>query len=293
MNPNIEILIPGREVSLGDGFHVKRVLPYSKRRMVGPFIFWDHMGPHYFAPGRGLEVNPHPHIGLSTLTYLLEGQILHRDSLGNELVIRPGEVNWMTSGSGVTHSERSVQADLSGEHRLHGLQLWVALPDDQEDRSPSFTHIAANKIPVIELGNMKCRLVAGSARGIKSPVPSYSPLFFIDVAAHANGEFHFDPDGLEIGVYVTSGEIFLGEQFLEAGHMAILKSGESLDFTTKEEARAFVFGGAPFKTPRHIWWNFVSSSKEKIEAAKKRWEDDKFPKVFNESGLQRVPLPKA
>ena len=164
---NIELIIPGREVSLGDGFGVKRVLPFSQRRMVGPFIFWDHMGPHLFSRGMGLEVNPHPHIGLSTLTYLLEGRIMHRDSLGNEVIIRPGEVNWMTSGSGVAHSERSVPDDRAGEHRLHGLQLWVALPDDQEDREPSFTHLASSQLPELKLGSMKCRLVAGNARGAR------------------------------------------------------------------------------------------------------------------------------
>lgn len=290
---NIELIIPGRDVSLGDGFHVRRVLPYSKRRTVGPFIFWDHMGPHFFAAGRGLEVNPHPHIGLSTLTYLLEGQILHRDSLGNELVIRPGEVNWMTSGSGVTHSERSVPSDLAEEHHLHGLQLWVALPDDQEDRAPSFTHVNREQIPKLELGNMNCQLVAGTVQGKTSPVPCYSPMFMIDVHAHAGGEFQFDPDGQEIAVYVTSGEIVLDDQTLGIGQMAVLKPGAAMHFSAKAVARAFVFGGAPLTTPRHIWWNFVSSDKQKIEDAKKRWEEDRFPRVFNESGFNRVPLPKA
>ena len=290
---SIELIIPGREVSLGDGFGVKRVLPYSQRRMVGPFIFWDHMGPHLFNKGLGLEVNSHPHIGLSTLTYLLEGRIMHRDSLGNEVIIRPGEVNWMTSGHGVTHSERSVPEDMAGEHRLHGLQLWVALPDDQEDRAPSFTHVESGKIPEVVLGSMRCRLVAGTARGKTSPVPAYSPMFFIDVDAQAGEEFQFDPDGGEIAVYLTSGEIFLGAQKLSVGQMAVLKAGEALAFTARQKARAFVFGGAPFPTPRHIWWNFVSSSKQKIEAAKKRWEEDRFPAVFNESPYSRVPLPKA
>jgi len=290
---NIELIIPGREVSLGDGFSVRRVLPFAQRRMVGPFIFWDHMGPHLFSKGFGLEVSPHPHIGLSTLTYLLEGRVLHRDSLGNEAIIRPGEVNWMTAGNGIAHSERSVAADLEQEHRLHGLQLWVALPTDQEDREPSFMNVPDAKLPEMELGSMKCRLIAGSVKGKNSPVPVYSPLFLIDVKAESGREFLFDPDGAEIGVYVTSGEIFLGQQKLVPGQMAVFSAGQSVAFTAKAEARAFVFGGEHLSTPRHIWWNFVSSSKEKIEEAKQRWENDEFPDVINESRFSRVPLPKA
>jgi len=292
MTNEIELTIPGREISLGS-FVVKRVLPYAQRRMVGPFIFWDHMGPHMFGPGYGMTVSPHPHIGLSTLTYLIEGQVQHRDSLGNEIVIRPGAVNWMTAGHGIAHSERSVEADLAAEHRLHGLQLWVALPDDQEDRDPSFVHIEAKALPLLDLGVTSCRLVAGSALGKNSPVPVYSPLFLMDVQARAGERFGFDPDGQELGVYVVAGEISLGSRTISSSQMAVLKTGSSLEFVCGKDAHVFVFGGRPFSTPRHIWWNFVSSSPEKIEKAKHRWENDEFPGVINESKFSRLPLPKA
>jgi redox-sensitive bicupin YhaK (pirin superfamily) len=288
----VELIIPGREISLG-GFTVKRVLPYAQRRMVGPFIFWDHMGPHLFGKGFGMDIAPHPHIGLSTLTYLMEGRAMHRDSLGNEAIIQPGEVNWMTAGSGIAHSERTATADLANEHRLQGMQLWVALPDDEEDRDPSFVHVGADKLPILDLGVKECRLVAGSALGKNSPVPVYSPMFLMDVKCAAREKFVFDPDQQEIGVYVAQGEIQLGAQKVGSSQMVILKLGSSLEFSASEDSRVFVFGGQAFTTPRHVWWNFVSSGREKIEEAKRRWEADEFPPVINESRFSRLPLPQA
>jgi redox-sensitive bicupin YhaK (pirin superfamily) len=288
----IDLVIPGREISLG-GFTVKRVLPYAHRRMVGPFIFWDHMGPHLFGPGFGMSIAPHPHIGLSTLTYLLEGRALHRDSLGNEVLIRPGEVNWMTAGHGIAHSERSVETDLAIEHRLQGLQLWIALPDEQEDRIPSFNHIEADALPQLDLGPKDCRLIAGTAHGKNSPVPVYSPMFLIDARCAPGDTFAFDPDSQDLGVYVAGGEIQLGQQKLGSSQMAVFKMGSSISFTAAQEARVFIFGGQALATPRHIWWNFVSSSPEKIEQAKRRWEADEFPSVINESRFSRLPLPSS
>ena len=292
---DVAILIPGREISLG-GFNVKRVLPYAKKRMVGPFIFWDHMGLAVFAKGYGMTVSPHPHIGLSTLTYLLEGRIQHRDSLGNEVVIRPGEVNWMTAGHGIAHSERTLESDLADEHKLHGMQLWIALPDDQEDREPSFVHIERSQIPALDLGPRQCLLVAGSAHGKSSPVPVYSPLFLIDARCESGENFKYDPDGQELGIYVATGSVELvgdGGFRVAAGSMAVLSRGSSVEFRALENSQVFVFGGEPFKSERHVWWNFVSSSKVKIEEAKRRWEEDKFPPVINESKFSRIPLPKA
>lgn len=288
----VAIVIPGREISLG-GFSVKRLLPYAQKRMVGPFIFWDHMGLALFAKGFGMTVSPHPHIGLSTLTYLLEGRIQHRDSLGNEAIIRPQEVNWMTAGHGIAHSERSVEADLSEEHKLHGIQLWIALPDDQEDRTPSFVHVESSVIPTLDLGPRHCRLVAGTAHGKTSPVPVYSPMFLIDARCEAGEKLVFDPDNQELGVYVATGEISLSGKSFGAGQMIVLAQGSSLEFTASVASQVFVFGGEPFAKERHVWWNFVSSSKAKIEEAKRRWEADEFPQVINESKFSRIPLPKA
>jgi redox-sensitive bicupin YhaK (pirin superfamily) len=289
----VALIIPGREISLG-GFSVKRILPFAQKRMVGPFIFWDHMGIAVFGKGFGMTVSPHPHIGLSTLTYLLEGRIQHRDSLGNDVIIKPGEVNWMTAGAGIAHSERSVEADLADEHKLHGMQLWIALPDDQEDRAPSFVHVEGAQLPSLELGVSHCRLVAGSALGKNSPVPVFSPLFLMDVKIEPGETFVFDPDAQECGIYVASGEIHLtrGEN-IKSAQMAVLKQGSTVEFTAPAASQVFVFGGQPFTTPRHVWWNFVSSSKNKIEEAKRRWEADEFPPVVNESRFSRIPLPKA
>jgi redox-sensitive bicupin YhaK (pirin superfamily) len=297
----VALLIPGREISLG-GFSVKRILPYAQKRMVGPFIFWDHMGMAVFGKGFGMTVSPHPHIGLSTLTYLLEGRIQHRDSLGNEAIIKPGEVNWMTAGAGIAHSERSVEADLLNEHKLHGMQLWIALPDDQEDRAPSFVHVEGSQLPNLELGPSHCRLVAGSALGKHSPVPVYSPMFLIDVKIQPGEKFVFDPDTAECGIYVANGEVTLSGgagtgggsvTSIKPAQMAVLKQGSTIEFTAPVATQAFVFGGQPFATQRHVWWNFVSSSKDKIEEAKRRWEADEFPPVINESRFSRIPLPKA
>ena len=288
----IDLIIPSRETSLGS-FTVKRVLPFAKRRAVGPFIFLDHMGPHVFAPGLGLSVAPHPHIGLSTLTYLLEGRIIHRDSLGSVAEIHPGAVNWMTAGSGIAHSERSAEADLDGEHRLNGLQLWIALPDDQEDCAPTFSHYPKATLPRLKLGECDCTVVAGTMQGKSSPVRTHSPLFFADVLAPTNSHFAFDPDGHEIAVYIAQGASQISGQDVFAGQMVVLKSGSALQFRASLDTRAFVLGGEKLGREKHMWWNFVSSNREKIETAKRRWENDEYPPIPGESRFSRTPLPSA
>ncbi|KHD89364.1 MAG: pirin [Bdellovibrio sp. ArHS] len=280
--------IAPRFVSVG-GPTVHRLMPYAKKRMIGPFIFFDYFPATDFAAGEGMEVRPHPHIGLSTLSYLLEGKVLHHDSLGHKQLLTPGDVNWMTAGSGISHSER-VPPELHGKpHRLHLLQFWVALPLTQEDRAPSFKHHEAASIPRLQVGDADVRVIAGSALGKTSPVDVYSKLFFLDVQLRQGGTFEFDPENQELAFFVIKGLVSLGDKEIGTDDFVILEQDSSLKITAVQDTQVVVLGGEAFPEPRHIYWNYVSSAKEKIEKAKQAWLDGSFPQVPGEPDI--IPLP--
>lgn len=280
--------IPPRLVSVG-GPQVHRLIPYSKKRMVGPFIFFDYFPATDFAAGDGLNVRPHPHIGLSTLSYLLEGQVLHHDSLGNKQILLPGDVNWMTAGSGISHSERLPEAIHGKAHRLHLLQFWVALPLSEEDREPSFTHHEMSSIPNFKVGTADVTLIAGEAFGKKSPVDVYSPLFFMDVKLGKSETFTFDPGDQELAFYIIKGRLDIDGKEIPPDDFVVLEQDSSLKVTATEDTQFIVLGGKPFPEPRYIYWNYVSSSREKIEEAKKQWRELTFPQVPGETDI--IPLP--
>jgi redox-sensitive bicupin YhaK (pirin superfamily) len=279
----IELVIPQRRRDLG-GFEVGRVLPFPKRRMVGPFIFFDHMGPVDFPPGipRSVDVRPHPHIGLSTLTYLFRGEIMHRDSVGSEQPIRPGEVNWMTAGRGITHSERFEQARRSGG-AMDGIQAWVALPKEQEESEPAFSHHP--NLPLVE---KNVRLVAGEAFGVKAPVPVHSPLFYLHCEVFPQDRINVPTGYTERAVYVASGLVEVDGQRVEQSSMAVLAPGAA---TVHALARStlIMIGGEPVGE-RYIEWNFVSSSKERIEQAKADWRAGRMKLPDLDNG-EFIPLP--
>jgi hypothetical protein len=284
----VEMVIVPRTSDLG-GFEVARVLPFRKRRMVGPFIFLDQIGPSRFAPGTGLDVGAHPHIGLATVTYLFEGQILHRDSLGNELPIRPGEVNWMTAGRGIAHSERTPDALRAGGPRLAGMQAWVALPQRHEEIDPAFAHHDDRTLPIIEGDGVRLRIVAGAFAGGRSPVETLSETLYADVSMAAGSRLPVDAEQEERALHVFSGAVSIDSHRLEAGRMAVLKPGAAVTVRCEADARLMLLGGAPMDGPRHIWWNFVSSRKEQIEQAKEDWKAGRFDPVPGET--DPIPLP--
>jgi len=285
---NEGLIIAERSRDIG-GFLVGRLLPFRKKRMVGPFIFIDHMGPASVTPENPFDIGPHPHIGLSTLTYLLEGEILHRDSLGSVQRIKPNEVNWMTAGKGIVHSER-VPDDLhSTTFRLHGYQIWVALPKELEDTEPRFSHHLADDLPFWREDGLEIRLVAGELQGKKSPVPVYSELYMLDAKSDASTEWDLNGFYGEKGICVVNGKISAsGEEFGE-GTLLVSKEGEVCRISVHEGSRILVFGGMPFEEERFIWWNFVSSDRGRIEDAKENWREDRFDKIPGEK--DPVPLP--
>ncbi len=285
----IEHVIAQRRKDLG-GFEVGRVLPYAPRRMVGPFIFFDHMGPAQFAPGipKTVDVRPHPHIGLSTVTYLFEGEIMHRDSVGSEQPIRPGELNWMTSGSGITHSERFERARAEGGP-LHGIQAWVALPEKDEETAPAFDHYGAAALPTFEDGGAWGRLIAGKSAGLVAPVRTHSPLFYVHWVLQPGASASIPAEHPERALYVAEGEIeVLGQRFT-AGQMIVLAQGDAVSFRAETPATIMALGGEPVG-PRFIEWNFVHSSKERIEQAKADWRAGrmKLPHLDHD---EWIPLP--
>jgi redox-sensitive bicupin YhaK (pirin superfamily) len=289
------IVITGRARDLVGGFQVRRVLPYSQRRMVGPFIFLDQMGPEVLRAGTGLDVAPHPHIGLATVTYLFEGELLHRDSLGTVQMIRPGEVNWMTAGSGIVHSERTPPELRPSGSKLFGLQSWVALPTRDEETAPTFAHHGAAELPVIEGEGKRMRLIAGSLYGARAPVATRSEMFYADVMLEAGAKLPLPSEHEERAVYVVAGSIALTDQnnSFQASQLLVFKPGEAITLSNSPEAsspaRLMLLGGAPLDNPRHIWWNFVSSSKERIEQAKDDWQQGRFAPVPDETEF--IPLP--
>lgn len=282
--------IPPRLVSLG-GPQVHRLMPYKSKRMVGPFIFFDYFPATDFALNEGLTVRPHPHIGLSTLSYLLEGQVLHHDSEGNKQLLTPGDVNWMTAGRGISHSERTPAEILGVPHRLHLMQFWIALPLSHEDQAPTFTHHPKESIPSFKVGNAEVSLIAGAAFGNKSPVEVFSPLFFMDVRLKAGEVFEFAPEtNHEMAFYIISGELQIDDKFIIPDDFVVLHRDSQLKVVAKVDTHFVVLGGEPFAEERHIFWNYVSSSKEKIELAKKAWRDGSFPQVPGEPDI--IPLPE-
>lgn len=287
----LETVIVPRTRDLGDKFEVRRALPSKQRRMVGPFVFFDHMGPHQFTAGQGLDVRPHPHIGLATVTYLFDGEILHRDSLGTVQPIRPGEVNWMTAGSGIVHSERTAADIRQRSSRLCGLQSWVALPKAHEEIAPSFLHLGAEALPVEEGEGVTARIIAGAFFGKRSPVPTLTDLFYVDVLLERGAKLSIPPVYDEQAVYVAQGSINLGaDGVFNVGQLLVLKPGKTLTVLSGESgARIMLLGGEPMDGPRGVVWNFVSSSPERIEQAKDDWVNQRFAKVPEETEF--IPLP--
>lgn len=272
------------------GFEVRRLLPGRPHKMVGPFIFFDHMGPALFPRGRGVDVRPHPHIGLATVTFLFEGALVHRDSLGSVQRIAPGDVNWMTAGRGIVHSERSAVEDRATGRELHGIQTWVALPQASEQIEPGFSHHPKTTLPRIAAPGIEMSLIAGSAFGKRAPTPTFSEMFYLAVAMNPGAAFELAPEHEERGVYVVEGEVGVAGQTLAARHLAVLAQGGAVTIRARTSARVMLLGGAKMDGDRFIWWNFVASSRELIEAAKIRWREQRFAPVPSETEF--IPLPE-
>jgi redox-sensitive bicupin YhaK (pirin superfamily) len=284
----ITIIVP-KVHDLGGGFTVRRALPQLNARHVGPFVFFDHMGPVRFANGEGIDVRPHPHIGLATVTYLFDGAIEHRDNLGTVQTIRPGDVNWMTAGRGIAHSERSPAVDRAAGHMLHGIQTWVALPTSAEEVDPDFHHHPASTLPQIESNGVRLRLIAGEAFGMRSHVVTFSKMFYVAVDFLGDATLVLPAEHAERGVYAPDASLRIDGVVLPPQKLAVLAAGSDVTIEGPAGARALLFGGDPVDGDRHLWWNFVSSSRERIERAKRDWVDSKFGTVIGETEF--IPLP--
>lgn len=272
----IETLIIPRARDLG-GFEVRRALPAPKRQMVGPFIFFDQMGPAEFLTDQGIDVRPHPHIGLGTVTYLYRGSFQHRDSTGADQIITPGALNWMVAGRGVTHSERSPDAVRAGPSSLLGIQTWIALPETHEDIAPSFEHHAADALPEIRDQGIEARLILGRAYGETAPATMHSDMFYLDVTLAARARFPLPDNHEDRGLYITEGSVGIAGQDYQAGQMMVFRPGDAITVAAGDRgARLMALGGATLNGPRHIWWNFVASSRERIEAAKQEWREARW-----------------
>ncbi|MGB3273643.1 MAG: pirin family protein [Xanthobacteraceae bacterium] len=286
----IETVVVPRSRDIG-GFSVRRALPSAERRMVGPFVFFDQMGPAEFLLGNGLDVRPHPHIGLSTVTYLFQGEIMHRDTLGTVLPIRPGELNWMTAGRGIAHSERTAPEQRTGGAKLFGIQSWVALTAKDEETAPTFEHYGADEMPVLTGEGKTVRVIAGRVLGATSPVRTSSPMFYADVALEAGASVPLDPDHDERAIYTVEGEIDIAGDPFGPGQLLVFKPGDRITIRARNApARFLMLGGEPLDGPRHIWWNFVSSRMERIEQAKADWTAGRFDTVPGETEF--IPLPE-
>ena len=271
-----------------DGFSVNRILPNRAKKMVGPFIFLDHMGPAQFEAGQGVNVRPHPHIGLSTLTYLFSGSMLHRDSLGNVQEILPGEVNWMTAGRGIVHSERETFEVRAREHELNGLQFWLALPPEKAEIEPSFQHLKKDQLPHRYRGNTMMRLVAGEAYGMTSPVRTHAPMFFIDVISHQGEDIELPSTTQETALYLQTGSVSINGETFNAGDFVLLENGDRIQ--VNEYSRLVLLGGDAYTTVPYIRWNFVAYSRERIQQAEDDWREQRFPPVPGDEG-EYTPLP--
>jgi redox-sensitive bicupin YhaK (pirin superfamily) len=284
----LELIIVPRARDLGS-FEVRRALPHGKRQMVGPFIFFDQMGPVQFLAGQGMDVRPHPHIGLATVTYLFDGSVMHRDSEGNELEIVPGEMNLMTAGRGIAHSERTPQGIRQSGGGMYGIQSWIALPEAHEETDPSFQHFDAASLPIVEDSGLWARVIAGSAFGRTSPVGMLSDWLYAEVVLEAGSQAPLDPDQEERAIYVVEGEVEIaGEQF-EGPRLLIFRPGDRITVRALRRSRLMFLGGAAMEGPRYIWWNFVSSRRERIEEAKEQWRSGRFKPVPGETEF--IPLP--
>jgi redox-sensitive bicupin YhaK (pirin superfamily) len=284
----IETIIVPRPRDLG-GFTVARVLPAAERRMVGPFVFLDQMGPADFAPGSGIDVRPHPHIGLATVTYLFRGEILHRDSLGSVQPIRPGEINWMTAGQGIAHSERTPPAIRASGGTLAGLQSWIALPKDDEETAPSFAHHGAAALPVVDGEGRRVRVLIGTIYGARSPVRTFSETLYADVSLTSGATLQVPAEPEERALYLVDGTVEIAGETVAPGRLLVLRPAAEIAVTARSAARLMLLGGAKLDGPRHLWWNFVSSSRERIEQAKADWRDGRFPPVPGDGEF--IPLP--
>jgi hypothetical protein len=284
----IDAIIRPRERDLG-GFSVRRVLPAGPRQMVGPFIFFDALGPATFAPGTGVDVRPHPHIGLATVTWLFEGELLHRDSLGFTQLIRPGEVNWMTAGSGIAHSERTPVENRKRPSRLHGIQSWVALPKHAEETAPEFHHHGAGELPVLNGQGVHLRVIAGTLLGLTSPVRIFSPMGYGVLELATGARCVLPPEHEERAVYLVDGDLAIDGEALPAGSMATLLPGRTVELRASSSARCMVLGGERADGPRQIWWNFVSSSAERLERARQDWKLGRFAAVPGETESILLP----
>ncbi|MEO0329843.1 MAG: pirin family protein [Pseudomonadota bacterium] len=268
---SIETIIVPRARDIGD-FEVRRALPSAKRKMVGPFIFFDQMGPVEFITQHGIDVRPHHHIGLATVTYLFDGEFQHRDSLGTNQMIYPGEVNWMTAGNGVTHSERTSLETRRGPSTLFGIQTWVALPEEKEEINADFEHLESSQVPKLEGEGKTVNLILGNAWGESNPIKTYSDMFYADVNLEAGAAIPLPDDHEDRGIYVVSGSIIVAGDTFDSGRMAIFRPGDAITIRAGEiGARLMMLGGETLSGPRYIWWNFVASSREKIETAKQVW----------------------
>ncbi len=286
----IDLVIVPRSVDLG-GFAVRRALPHVKRRMVGPFIFFDHFGPVEFRAGQGIDVRPHPHIGLSTVSFLFDGEIMHRDSLGSAVAIHPGDVNLMTAGRGIVHSERTAPDHRAGGERLHGLQLWVAMPAADEEIAPAFAHHGQAELPIVSADGKTVRVVIGNLYGQRSPVPTLSETIMADAALAPGAVLPIDAQTEERALYVVAGEVDVAGDRFAAGRLLVFRPGDAMTVTAASEARVVLVGGAAMDGPRHIWWNFVSSRKERIEQAKADWKLSRFDTVPGDES-EFIPLPE-
>ena len=287
----LELVVVPRVRDLGGGFEVRRALPSERRQMVGPFIFFDQMGPAQFLAGNGLDVRPHPHIGLATVTYLFDGQVMHRDSEGNALEITPGAINLMTAGRGIAHSERSPSHARRSGDKLFGIQSWIALPQAYEEIQPSFQHFEAANLPVVEAPGLWARVIAGSAFGQTSPVGMFSDWFYAEVMLEAGTSAPLDLDYEERAIYIALGEIEIASETFEAPRLLIFRPGDRITVRANSRARLMFLGGSALEGPRYIWWNFVSSRRERIEQAKEDWKSGRFASVPSETEF--IPLPQS
>ena len=272
-------------------FDVRRTLPNKARTMVGPFIFVDQFGPAHFDIGQGMDVRPHPHINLSTLTYLFEGAIDHRDSLGTYATIRPGACNLMTAGRGIVHSERTPQAERATGSGISGMQTWLALPDGKEEVDPAFEHVAADQLPLVEDGNVSARVIMGSLWGATAPTTQHAATIYADILMNAGATLPIDAEADERAVLVALGDASLDGEALDRHSLYILKPGQAMTLRADSDARVMLMGGEAFTTPRHVWWNFVSSSRDRINEAKAQWKERKFPLVPGDSE-EFIPIPE-
>lgn len=286
----LELVVVPRVRDLGDGFNVRRALPHGKRQMVGPFIFFDHFGPMQFIAGKGMDVRPHPHIGLATVTYLFDGHIMHRDSEGNIQEIMPGAMNLMTAGRGIAHSERTPDVQRAVGQKMLGLQSWIALPAGREEIDPSFQHFDATRLPVVQDTGLSARVIAGSVFGATSPVEMVSPWFYAEVSLEAGKSAPLDADHEERAIYLVEGEIQIASDTFEGPRLLIFRPGDRITVHATKPSRMMFLGGTALEGPRHIWWNFVSSSKDRIEQAKADWKAGRFAHVPQEHEF--IPLPE-